>query len=67
MPWKAEISDMNDDMQRQDVIKPSINPWDSPVVLVPKKDGYLLFCVDYRQAHFATRKDVYPLPLWLTS
>ena len=34
------------------------NPWASPVVLVPKKDGKLRFC---RCLNSITRKDVYPI------
>ena len=49
-------------MQRQGVIQPSCSPWASPVVLVPKKDECLHFCVNYRCLNAVTKKDVYPLP-----
>jgi len=46
-------------MQEKDVITPSKS---SPIVLVPKKDGSLCFCVDYRKVNKITHKDAYPIP-----
>ena len=38
------------------------SPCGSPVLLVPKKDGELRFCVDYRQLNDIAVKNRYPLP-----
>ena len=50
------------EMQHQGIVQPSRNHWAIPVVLVPKKDGSLCFCVDYRKLNSIMRKDVSPLP-----
>ena len=36
--------------------------WLSPIVVVPKKNGKLRICVDFRRLNAATKKDPYPLP-----
>ena len=44
------------------MIKPSQSPWSSPVVLVKKRDGTILFCVDSCLLNSITKPDVFPLP-----
>ena len=36
--------------------------WLSPIVIVPKKNGKLRICVDYRKLNTATETDPFPLP-----
>jgi hypothetical protein len=44
-------------------IRPSTSSVGAPVFFVPKKDGSLQLCVDYRGLNQISRKNRYPLPL----
>ena len=44
-------------------IRPSKSPAGAPILFVPRKDGGLRLCVDYRGLNAVTVKNRYPLPL----
>lgn len=51
-----------DKMLELDVIEECESPWAAPVVMVPKPNGKVRVCVDYRRLNSVTVSDKYPLP-----
>ena len=43
-------------------IQPSSSPYGAAILFVPKKNGKLRMCIDYRNLNKITKKDKYPLP-----
>lgn len=64
---KEEISKQIKDMLAKNIIEPSCSPFNSPIILVPKKstaDGVKKFrlCIDFRQLNKKLIPDKFPLP-----
>ena len=51
------------DMLEQGIIENSHSPWNSPLFLVPKKDGGFRPVIDFRKVNEVTEDDRYPLPV----
>jgi Reverse transcriptase (RNA-dependent DNA polymerase) len=49
-------------MLDMNVIEPASGPWSAPIVLIPKPDGSIRFCVDYRKLKDVSVNDSYALP-----
>jgi hypothetical protein len=59
--WEIIYKEVQE-MLKNKVIRHSSSPWAAPVTLVPKPDGSIRFCIDFRKLNMTTKKDVYPLP-----
>ena len=61
----AETEQINKEINRMlkdKIIRKSVSPWCSPIVMVPKPDGSTRVCIDFREINKITKKDVFPLP-----
>ena len=60
--WAKEVDTQVTEMLRNHIIRPSSSPWNSPLLLVKKKDNTTRFVCDFRGLNDVTKKDKYPLP-----
>ncbi|GBG86811.1 hypothetical protein CBR_g42094 [Chara braunii] len=57
-----ELRRQLDELIEKGWIKPSSSPYGAPVLFVPKKEGELHLCIDYRGLNAIAVKNVEPLP-----
>ena len=60
--WEQDIHEQIKDMLEKEIIRPSKSPWNSPLLLVKKKDNTTRFVLDFRSLNDVSKKDSYPLP-----
>lgn len=59
---KTEIENIIREMLDSGIVRPSVSPFTSPILLVRKKDNTWRLCVDYRKLNQITIKNKYPIP-----
>ena len=59
---REQLQTLLDNLLVKNIIIPSNSPWSSPIVLVPKPNGSLRLCIDYRKLNKLTVPDAFPLP-----
>ncbi|KAL0148266.1 hypothetical protein M9458_056412, partial [Cirrhinus mrigala] len=59
---RQAIEEEVQEMLKLGVIEPSRSPCSSPIVMVPKPDGTLRFCNDFRRLNEVSEFDSYPMP-----
>ena len=62
-PQKEVLWEYLDRMIKQGKITPSKSPAGAPILFVPKKNGKLRLCINYRRLNNVMVKNKYPLPL----
>ena len=62
-PERATLVEQEiDQMLKMGIITRSDSPWASPIVVVPKTDGSIRLCVNYRKVNSMSVPDPFPLP-----
>ncbi|MEL7308678.1 MAG: reverse transcriptase family protein, partial [Pseudomonadota bacterium] len=57
-----KVDALVNDLEKKDIIEKVESPWNSAIVVVPKKNGDIRLCVDYRQLNSATERPIYHIP-----
>lgn len=60
---RTAVQKIVQDLLQDKIIRPSTSPYASALVLVPKKNGEIRMCIDYRPLNKITIRDNHPLPL----
>ena len=62
LAYEEKVQAAINELLKGNIIRPSKSPYRSPIVVVPKKDGEVRLCVDYRQLNDNTVRPSFYLP-----
>jgi hypothetical protein len=57
------MEDLVLNLLQNNIIRPSVNPYSSPAILVKKKDGTWRLCIDYMKLNSLIVKNKFPIPV----
>ena len=60
---RAAVDEIIKEMKEEGIVVPSKSPYNSPLLLVPKKDGTWRLVIDYRKLNSQTVPDRLPMPV----
>lgn len=59
---ESKVDELIEDLEKKHIIEKIESPWNSAVVVVPKKNGDIRLCIDYRQLNSLTERPIYHIP-----
>ena len=60
---RKRVEEMIKEMKKENIVRPSKSPYNSPLLLVPKKDGSWRMVIDYRKLNKQTVPERFPMPV----
>lgn len=57
-----KVDEMIVELEKNGIIRESVSPWSSPIVICQKKSGEIRLCIDYRKLNSVTRRPIHPIP-----
>lgn len=59
---ETKVDELVEDLVNKNIIRLSESPWNSPLVVIKKKNGDIRLCIDFRLVNSVTQKTSYPIP-----
>ena len=57
-----KVDALVDELEKKGIVEKSVSSWNSPIVVVPKKNGDIRLCIDYRHLNSITERPIYYIP-----